>query len=222
MTPNTSAFASDSHRQPLFSSFGGLAALFLSFCTAGCASWFTYSVPPNPDKYHLAEHGWLADARSSDDSIYFRLYRTSEPTAANPSLPTVTVDCRSCNLIEEPLPVQFDPTGTARVFIPEARQLLSVRLHIHGSGIDTTFVQKQPAPEQATSIYKLATPLKGRVLVTQLAILAPDTTLDRAICTAQIGDELNIFGERSGFYLVHHPLFHEPLYLLKENAVRIN
>lgn len=212
----------DSHRSPDISNWPQnlamqlrlLTLLFLVILVPGCASWFTYSVPPNPDTYHVGNYGW------DHDSIFFRLYRTSEP-AAKPSLPDITLDCRSCNLIEDPIHPQFDQTGTARVFIPEARQLLSVRLHVHGSGIDTTFVQKQPSPEFATAYYKLATPLTGRILVTQLALLCRDTLLDKPVATAQIGDELNIFGEHSRFYLVHHPLFSEPLFLLKENAVRI-
>ena len=33
--------------------------------------------------------------------------------------------------------------------------------------------------------------------------------------------EFNIFGERSAFFVVHHPNFSVPLYLLKADAVRL-
>ena len=192
-----------------------LTLILLVALAPGCASWFTYETPVNPDKYHVGNHGW------DHDSLYFRVFRTSEPSA-DPSLPKITVECRSCNLVQDPLKPDFDRLGKARLYIPEARNLIGVRLHVKGSGIDTTFIQKQPSPEIATSVYHLSTPLTGRILVTQLALLYSDTTMGTSPATAQTGDELNIFGERPGFYLVHHPLFHDPLLLLKDDAVRIN
>ena len=48
------------------------------------------------------------------------------------------------------------------------------------------------------------------------------TNGNESIDTGLPGDELNIFGESGMFYLVHHPLFSKPHYLLKSNAIRIH
>jgi len=198
-------------------------SLFVTFGAVfvGCGLMARFETPRNPDVYHVGEHGWMSDHPGAGDSIYFRLYKTSEPTA-NPSLPSMKLECASCNLFDHPIEPQFDASGNARVFIPEARNLLSVRIHIHGKGIDTTFVQKQRLPDAATAYYHLTQPLIGRVLVTQLAMLYSDTTQDSVLTSAQLSDEVNIYGEQKTFYLAHHPLFSAPVYLLKSNAVRLN
>jgi hypothetical protein len=181
----------------------------------GCGLAARFETPRNPDVYHIGEHGWAGD------SIYFRVYQTSEP-AAHPSLPKIEIECRSCNLVAAPTEVQFDAVGYTRIFFPEVRNLLSARIRVHGKGIDTTFVQKQRLPEAAAAYYHLAQPLVGRILVTQLAMLYSDTTQDSVLTSAQMADEINIFGEWKKFYLIHHPLFPGPVYLLKNNAVRLN
>ena len=164
--------------------------------------------------YHVGRQGWDAD------SIYLRVYKTSD-SSARPGLPKMTVECRSCNLVNEPSLLNFDEQGIARIYIPEAPHLISARLHVHGHGIDTSFIQKQRPPQEAVQYYKLSQPLTGRVLVDHFALLYSDTTQDSVIANAQLGDEMNIFGEHSVFYLVHHPLFSNPLYLLKEDALRL-
>jgi hypothetical protein len=168
----------------------------------------------NPDKYHVGWHKWQGD------SVVVQLFRTNAPNA-EPSLPKIEYECLSCNLIKEPARAPFDDSGVGRIFIPEAHQLLSARIRLTGSGIDTTFIQKQRAPEEAVSYFALSRPLVGRVLVNQLALLYSDTTQDSVVTTALIGDELNIFGTTRAFFAVHHPRFPQPLYLLREQVVRL-
>lgn len=131
------------------------------------------------------------------------------------------VNCASCNLVNPPERAVFDESGLGRVFIPEAGELISARLHVTGSGIDTTFIQTQRPPLEAMHHFALRDALVGRVLVDQLALLYRDTTQDSVVASAQTGDELNIYSERSAFFVVHHPRFAEPLYLLKADAVRL-
>ncbi|MDP4200127.1 MAG: hypothetical protein Q8922_12190 [Bacteroidota bacterium] len=203
--------ARDTRLGPARLSFVVLYPLFTVFLIAsGCSS----SVPRNPDTYHVGQHGW------EGDTIYFRVFRTSEPTAI-PSLPKIMLECQSCNLVKKPERVIFDESGIAHVFIPETRELISARLHVKGHGIDTTFIQKQRSPTEATEHFALRDPLVGRVLVNQLALLYRDTTQDSVLTDAQVGDELNIYSERGNFFVVHHPRFAEPLYLLKEAAIRL-
>jgi len=59
------------------------------------------------------------------------------------------------------------------------------------------------------------------VLLVQLGMLYTDSLQSKVATHAEPGDELNIFGETRMFYLAHHPLFSEPLYLLKNSAVRL-
>ncbi len=168
----------------------------------------------NPDVYHVGMHEWVGD------SIMVHVYRTSAPEE-KPSLPGITVDCRSCNLINSPQNLTFNDSGVARIYIPETRQLLSARMHLHGSGIDTTFIQTQRPPGEATRYFHLREPLVGRVLVDQFALLYSDTTKDSVVANANVGDELNIYGSGISFYRVHHPNFTQPLYLLKADAIRL-
>jgi hypothetical protein len=200
--------------------FAGSASKFILalMCIShfGCSSWWTVEPPkPNPNVYHVGEHGW------SGDSIYFKVYRTADPSA-KPGLKVIEVDCKSCNLINAPFKAEFDESGMTRVYIPETRQLVSARLHIRGDGIDTTFIQMQRPPKQAMDYYKLSGQLTGRVMIDQMAILYFDSTLDSAATSVEIGDELNTYASKStSIYLVHHPNFSEPLYLFKEDAVRL-
>ena len=192
-------------------------AILCVFLFTGCGLFsglFGSSVPKNPDDYHIGTHEWVGD------SISVRVYRTSSPSE-HPSLPKIEAECRSCNLSQPPVVLAFNGAGVASIYFPEARSLASVRIHLHGSGIDTTFIQKQRPPEEAIAYYHLSQPLIGRVFVEQLAELYRDTTQDSVLATAEVGDELNIFGEHSAFYIVHHPNFSQPLYLLKADAVRL-
>lgn len=197
-------------------------AIVLWVFAAGCGP----SVVVNPDVYHVGRHGWVDDRSStSGDTIYFQLFKTSEPSEARPSLPKIMADCQSCNLVREPERVIFDESGVGRVVIPETSELISARLHLKGSGIDTTFIQKQRSPEEAMHHFALRARahagLVGRVLVDQLSLLYRDSTQDSVVAYAQTGDELNIYAERPAFFVVHHPRYAEPLYLLKSDAVRL-
>jgi hypothetical protein len=181
-----------------------IAGVVMSGCGAG----------GNPDVYRIGEHGW------NGDTIYFKVFRTKEPEAHSwPS--NIEVTCLSCNLITGEKRVAINDSGFAHVFIPESRELISMRLRIEGHGIDTTFIQTQRPPEQATNFFALQRPLIGRVLVEHLALLYSDSTQDSVVTSAQRGDELNIFGEQRAFFIVHHPRFSFPLYLLKTDAVRL-
>ncbi len=168
----------------------------------------------NPDVYHVGVHEWVGD------SIYVRVYRTSAPTEPA-SLPGIKLDCRSCNLTNSPLNLDFNDSGVAHIYIPEARQLISARLHLLGHGIDTTFIQKQRPPDEAMEYFHLVNPLVGRVLVDHFVLLYLDTTEDSVVATANVGDELNIYGGASAFYSVQHPNFAQPLYLLKLDAIQL-
>ncbi len=195
--------------------FSGIAPRFISMllCISafGCSSWWTVEQPrPNPNVYRIAEHGWIGD------SIFFHVYRTENPST-KPGLKEVEVDCLSCNLINATFKAEFNESGMTHIYIPESRQLVSTRLHIRGSGIDTTFIQKQRPPQQATEYFKLSQPLAGRVMIDQFAVLYFDSTLDSVATSAKLGDELNTYVcSSSSFNLVHHPNFSEPLYLLKD------
>jgi len=176
-----------------------------------------FDVQKNPDVYHIGEHGWRGD------TIVIHAYRTSNPSEAM-SDRTLQAECRTCNLVIKPFEVAFDNAGNGRIQIPEARSLVSTRLRLRGKGIDTTIIHKQRSPQEATAFYNLASPLSGRVLINQFAVLYSDTTQDSVIATANVGDELNIYpgaSDRSQFYRIHHPNFREPLYLLKENAIQL-
>jgi hypothetical protein len=176
-----------------------------------------FDVQKNPDVYHIGDHRWQGD------TIVIHAYRTSAPSEAM-SDKTLQVECRSCNLVIKPFDVAFDNAGNGRVYIPEARSLVSTRLRLRGKGIDTTIIHKQRSPHEATAYYSLPSPLSGRVLINQFAVLYSDTAQDSVIASANLGDELNIYpvaSDRSLFYRVHHPNFREPLYLLKENAVQL-
>lgn len=168
----------------------------------------------NPNVYHVGTHEWMGD------SISIRVYRTSAPTEHS-SLPSIKLDCRSCNLTNPSLNLDFNDSGVASIYIPETRQQISARLHLHGSGIDTTFIQTQRSPSGATKYFQLVKPLIGRVLVAHFSLLYLDTTQDSIVANANVGDELNIFGTNRSFYFIHHPNFDQPLYLLKEDAIRL-
>ena len=190
-----------------------LSGLLLVWITAsillvGCGS------SGNPDVYHVGVHQWVGD------TIEIRVYRTSAP-ADRPSVPNMKVDCRSCDLTNSPTDLAFNDSGVARIYISEAHQRVSARLHLHGSGMDTTFIQKQRSPQEATKYFHLTKPLVGRVLISQFALLYFDTTRDSVTGSVNVGDELNIFGSGTAFYAVHHPNFSNPLFLLKRDAIRL-
>jgi hypothetical protein len=191
-------------------SFGRSFLWWIAILTllAGCGS------SGNPDVYHIGWHRWVGD------TIEVQAYHTSSP-AERSSVPDMKVDCRSCDLTNSPTDIAFNDSGVARIYIPEAPQLLSARLHLHGSGIDTTFIQKQRSPHEATQFFHLSKPLVGRVLISQFALLYLDSTRDSVVGTANVGDELNIFGSGTAFYAIHHPNFSNPLFLLKQDAIRL-
>ena len=193
-----------------------LSSLIFGFCSCGLISGLSnggFDNKKNPNVYHLGEHWW------SGDTIVVHAYKTADTLA--PMTGSLTAECRSCNIVEKPFSVAFDNQGKGHIYIPEARSLVSTRIHLSGSGIDTTFIHKQRSPEEATNYFQLAKPLTGRVFITEFAPLYFDIKQDSTGSNANVGDELNIYSESGAFYIVHHPNFREPLYLLKENAVRM-
>ncbi len=198
-----------------------LVALFFSGCgillhpgIAADLLFGTGAPISNPNVYHIGAHRWVGD------SISVRVYRTSEPLQ-NTTLPKIVARCQSCNLTHPPEQLHFSRTDRAIIYFPEARELVSARVNLKGSGIDTTFIQFQRPPAEAMTYFHLTRPLVGRVMVNQFAPLYLDTTQDSVVTSANQGDELNIYGEHSAFYVVQHPNFRKPLYLLKSNAVRL-
>ena len=199
-----------------------LFLLLIIPCISGCGAFSSWTsllfgsddAVPNPDEYRVGEHRW------SGDTIIFAVYKKNEPKA-NLEDRKIEVQCRSCNLENGPKVTLLGRSNEARMYVPEARELIGVRVHVHGSGIDTTFIQKQRAPEDAQKYFALSRHLVGRIMTTQLALLYRDTTQDSVLTSALLGDELNIYGERSAFYIAHHPSFADPVYLLKSDAVRL-
>lgn len=169
--------------------------------------------PKNPDVYHIGAHEWSAD------TILVHIYKTSD-SSEHVSLPRMTAECRSCNMPVNPEELSIDSADVAHIFLPQAAQSISARIRMQGKGIDTTFIQTERSPEAAMAFYHLPKPLVGRVMIEHFALLYLDTTQDSVVATANVGDELNIYGSRSAFYEVEHPNFAEPLYLLKFDAFR--
>jgi hypothetical protein len=156
----------------------------------------------------------------SGDSIVFKLAQIAD-TAQPAKAGSAEIRCLSCNIIRENFTVSINNRGHAATYIPDARNSVSVQLRINASGVDTAFRVKQPLPKDAENWYRLKQPLIGRVLTTSFALLYSDTTQETVASSLAPGDEINFFNETSAFYLVHHPAFIQPLYLLKRNAIRL-
>jgi hypothetical protein len=135
------------------------------------------------------------------------------------SKPTVT--CVSCQTAIPPFPVTTDDNGVVEFNFPDAKEQIVTRFYIEANGIDTAVILQPPSPEIATRQYSLTPPLAGRVMVTQLAIIYRDTMMDATVGTLEREDEANIFGEDTRYYFVHHPLYREPVVVLKSHAIRI-
>lgn len=149
------------------------------------------------------------------------LFETASPQIKTVSLPTITAYCRSCNMVDPPRELRFTDSGVAIVYMPEALYELDPRIHFKGSGIDTTIILHTRAPASDAKFFHLTEPLVGRIKLLQTSPLYANDTQDSTVTSAHLGDEMNIFGEDPHFYLVHHPMFNSPLYLLRTNAVRL-
>lgn len=174
---------------------------------------FLSSCGSSVDIYRLQSIGW------KQDSIALVVReKTGDAPVRGLGL---EVTCLTCNFHEPPWFVRTNTHGQAALLIPEAQHLVSVRLGIQGSGIDTVGVLLQPPPEVATQRHRLSTPLTGRVLMTGLSMLYADSTMDSSVATVNLQDELNMFEEGDSFYLVHHPQFSHPVYLRKLGVIRL-
>src|SRR5881227_528928 len=99
--------------------------LLTSYLISGCGiirdvSNGGFNNQKNPDVYHVGEHRWIGD------SILMHIYKTSDP-AIPMSSSDVQIECRSCNIVTKPFDVSFDNFGNGKIYIPEARSLLSTR-----------------------------------------------------------------------------------------------
>jgi hypothetical protein len=184
-------------------------------CSLGLASLLIAGCGSSKGVYEVVSQRWV------QDSVEVRIVETADSNAAKVSLPKITIYCSSCNLVDPPRVLGFDGTGTTRVYMPETLYELEPRLHLLGSGIDTTVILHARPPELDAQFFKLSTALSGRVLATQESPLYSAGSQDSVVATARTGDQLNIFGEDGHFFFVHHPLFNAPLYLLKTNAVKL-
>lgn len=182
-------------------------ALLVAVCFAGCSG--------SKDVYHVRSQAWVGD------SIEVAVYETASPTATQVSPPKITIYCRSCNLIDAPRELTFDAQGTAHVYMPETLYELEPRLHLLGKGIDTTIILHTAPPAVDQQRFKLGLPLVGRIMLLEESPLYASSDQDSTVTSARTGDQMNIFGEDQHFYLVHHPMFSAPLFLLKTNAARL-
>jgi hypothetical protein len=167
------------------------------------------------DVYHVRSQQWAGD------SIQFELFKTASPEARTVSLPTITASCWSCNLVDPPRELSFNDSGIARAYMPETLYELDPRIHLHGSGIDTTVIVHSRPPEEDRLHFHLTQSLVGRVKVLEASPLYASPEQDSTVTFARLGDEMNIFGEDTNFFYVHHPMFGGPLYLLRYNGVRL-
>jgi hypothetical protein len=131
------------------------------------------------------------------------------------------VECTSCKLADPRSEITSYAEGWGRLYISEAPNLVSARLRLSSGGWDTNIVVTQRSGVEAVRRFGLQQPLLGRVLVERYAVLYADSTQETVADQASPGDELNLFSESGVFYLVHHPLYGHPLYLLKSNGRRM-
>jgi hypothetical protein len=136
-------------------------------------------------------------------------------------LSKATLTCLSCQTAIPPFPVTPDDRGEVVFDLPDAREQITTRFHLEGGDLDTALILQPPAPEVVSRQYDLPGPLAGRVLVTHLAVVYRDTSMTETVTTLEREDEANIFGENDLYYFVHHPLYNEPLVILRTHAVRI-
>ena len=168
----------------------------------------------SPDIYRVS---WI---RWSGDSIRLQVVDKQDPAKPIAGLET-EFECLNCNLYLEPWTRELDANGETAFLLPESRQLITTRIAVRADGIDTPAVLFQRSPEEATQYYRLSTPLTGRIMTTGTSMLYHDDNLDSVAIALEMQDEANIFSELDDFYLVHHPFFPNPLYLLKLGVVRV-
>src|SRR5438034_5433615 len=83
------------------------------------------------DAFYISTVGW------QQDSIYLMMH-AKDPADAKGGLPAVTAECYSCNFIVEPITAHFVSPAKSTLLLPEAKNLLTTRLHLHTGGFDTT------------------------------------------------------------------------------------
>ncbi len=160
----------------------------------------------------VAQSGW------DGDTIVVHL----QPASGSELKPgKVEVECLTCNYVEPPLQLVVNADGTTKIFYPEAHTRISLGMHLHANGFDSALLVKQRPPKEAEQFFHLSRPLTGRLITSQLAMLYSDGSMNEAKASANKGEELNIYIEQGDFYVVHHPLYSIPLYILKTNAVRL-
>lgn len=93
--------------------------------------------------------------------------------------------------------------------------------HLEAGGLDSAFTLQPVSVEEANRKYHLQPPLIGRIMITQLAVVYEDSTMEKRIGELSRGDEANLFSESEVFYYVHHPTYSKPVVVLRSHAFRI-
>ncbi|MEP7233902.1 MAG: hypothetical protein ABI778_01280 [Ignavibacteriota bacterium] len=137
-------------------------------------------------------------------------FEFSPPDAGSP-----TLRCLSCNTALPPLPLDVNGAGISYIKIDEAKDAISSRFRITGSGIDTAVVLH----EQLTDALKAK--IIGEALIVKYTIVYKDTAMTEQVGTLERQDEVNLFGESDVFYYLHHPHYSEPVVILRSHAVRM-
>jgi hypothetical protein len=174
-------------------------SILLSLLCAGCAG-----------DSRTASIGWAGD------KVRVQLDPGSSGLFGKP-----TLECVSCPTPIPPFPIAPDASGVVEFDFPEAKEQITTRFHLEANGIDTAFILQPPTPEEASQKYELNPQLTGRIMATVLTMVYRDTSMADAVSTLEREDEANIFGEDDLYYFVHHPLYREPLVILKTHAIRI-
>ncbi len=179
--------------------YKGFIFLFLAALLAGCATHRTASV------------AW-------EDT---RIKVTITPPGGSTLFTSPALRCLSCNTVLPAIPLSENDQGIAYLKINEAANSIATHFHIEAGGLDSALILQPRSPEEATNYYKLTTPLTGRILITQPAIIYDDSTMSRQIGTLERGDEANLFSESDVFYYVHHPDVSHPVVVLRSHAIRL-
>lgn len=152
----------------------------------------------------------------SGDKVRLAIHPAGEGLLSKP-----TLTCVSCMVSIPPFPVSPDGNGVVEFSFPQAKEQITTRFHLEANGIDTAFILQPPAPDIATRQFHTNAPLTGRILITYLSMVYRDTTMADAVGALEREDEANIFSENDLYYFVHHPMYSEPVVVLKSHAVRI-
>lgn len=129
------------------------------------------------------------------------------------SSPALT--CLTCNDIVPTFSVDLDANGSSLFYLAEADERITHRFHFSASGIDTALLLQPCSADEATAKYQLEKPLTGRIVALEYALVYADKDMKQIVGELERRDEVNIFGDDGVFYVVHHPKYQKPAYVLK-------